>query len=173
MATKTTYSADKLEIVNLLKNTPDGLTNREISETLGRTVHAGTLTGLKKAGFIEVIGERDLPTVTKSTVTVYRLVTVEPLKNAEGKEYTYTDSAKEVLKAAAIFKAAAAVRGDKGYFALSQLAAGFKVAPGHVTHLVKKGNLEKLDEKRVVERTGTVSRDVYGFVKDIPADLIA
>lgn len=164
MATKTTYSADKLEIVNLLKNTPDGLTNREISETLGRTVHAGTLTGLKKAGFIEVIGERDLPTVSKSSVTVYRLVTAEPLKNAEGKEYTYTDSAKEVLKAAAAFG---------GDFALSDLDAGFTVAPGHVTHLVKKGNLVKLDEKRVVERTGTVSRDVYGFVKDIPADLIA
>ena len=164
MATKTTYSADKLEIVNLLKNTPDGLTNREISETLGRTVHAGTLTGLKKAGFIEVIGERELPTVTKSSVTVYRLVTAEPLKNAEGKEYNYTDSAKAVLAAAV------AVGGD---FALSDLDAGFTVAPGHVTHLVKKGNLVKLDEKRVVERTGTVSRDVYGFVKDIPADLIA
>lgn len=164
MATKTTYSADKLEIVNLLKNTPDGLTNREISETLGRTVHAGTLTGLKKAGFIEVIGERDLPTVSKSSVTVYRLVTAEPLKNADGKEYNYTDSAKAVLNAAAAFG---------GDFALSDLDAGFTVAPGHVTHLVKKGNLVKLDEKRVVERTGTVSRDVYGFVKDIPADLIA
>lgn len=164
MATKTTYSADKLEIVNLLKNTPDGLTNREISETLGRTVHAGTLTGLKKAGFIEVIGERDLPTVSKSSVTVYRLVTAEPLKNADGKEYNYTDSAKAVLNAAAAFG---------GDFALSDLDAGFTVAPGHVTHLVKKGNLMKLDEKRVVERTGTVSRDVYGFVKDIPADLIA
>ena len=164
MATKTTYSADKLEIVNLLKNTPDGLTNREISETLGRTVHAGTLTGLKKAGFIEVIGERELPTVSKSSVTVYRLVTAEPLKNADGKEYNYTDSAKAVLNAAAAFG---------GDFALSDLDAGFTVAPGHVTHLVKKGNLVKLDEKRVVERTGTVSRDVYGFVKDIPADLIA
>ena len=173
MATKTTYSADKLEIVNLLKNTPDGLTNREITETLGRTVHAGTLTGLKKAGFIEVIGERELPVVTKSTVTVYRLVSAEPLKNAEGKEYNYTDSAKAVLKAAAIFTAAAAVNGLEGDFALSDLDAGFTVAPGHITHLVKKGNLMKLDEKRVVEKMGTVNRDVYGFVKDIPADLIA
>jgi hypothetical protein len=164
MATKTTYSADKLEIVNLLKNTPDGLTNREITETLGRTVHAGTLTGLKKAGFIEVIGERELPVVTKSSVTVYRLVTAEPLKNAEGKEYNYTDSAKAVLAAAA------AVEGD---FTLADLDAGFTVAPGHVTHLVKKGNLMKLDEKRVVEKMGTVNRDVYGFAKDIPADQIA
>lgn len=102
--------------------------------------------------------------MSKSSVTVYRLVTAEPLKNADGKEYNYTDSAKAVLNAAAAFG---------GDFALSDLDAGFTVAPGHVTHLVKKGNLMKLDEKRVVERTGTVSRDVYGFVKDIPADLIA
>ena len=45
-----------------------------------------------------------------------------------------------------------------------------KMSSGSVNHLVKKGNLSKLDEKRNVVYMAKSPVNIYGFVKDIPAD---
>ena len=163
MAQKKTYSDIQLAVIKVLKENPDGLTNAEICEATGMTVHPGTLTGLVKSGNIEVAGSREIERITKTApVTMYELVTAEPLKNAEGKEYNYTDSAKEVLAAAATIE---------GPFSLADLSAamGKNIVSGHTNHLVKKGNLRNLGKIGAIgERTSTKEVNVYAFVADAP-----
>lgn len=163
---KPTYTKDKVEIVELLKNTPNGLTLAELSAALNRTIPTGTIAGLVKAGFIEAIGEREISTVGNAKVSVFRFITADILMNEGGKPYDYSESAKEVLRAAA------AIEG--GLFTLADLsaAAGHKLCSGHINHLVKKGNIEKTDEIRKVARANKREVNVYGFVADIPANLI-
>jgi hypothetical protein len=44
------------------------------------------------------------------------------------------------------------------------------MSSGSVNHLVDKGNLSKLPEKRTIVSMVKSSVNLYGFVKDIPAD---
>lgn len=166
MASKATYTREKVEIVELLKANPEGLTLSEISAALNREVAAGTLTGLSKAGFVEPVGVKKVETKSVSKRTVYRFVTADVLKNADGKDYAYTDTAKAIL--------AAASEVEGGLFTLADLSAAMnmKLSSGHINHLVKKGNIE--NTKEIVKNEGAGSREVnlYCFVADIPADSI-
>lgn len=166
MASKATYTREKVEIVELLKANPEGLTLSEIGAALNRKVAAGTLTGLVKAGFVEPVGVKKVETKSVSKRTVYRFVTADVLKNADGKDYAYTDSAKAIL--------AAAAEVEGGLFTLADLSAAMnmKLSSGHINHLVKKGNIAKTDEVVKNESVGSREVNLYCFVADIPADSI-
>lgn len=164
MAQKKTYSDIQLAVIKVLKANPDGLTNAEICEATGMTVHPGTLTGLVKSGNIEVAGSREIERVTKGApVSMYELITTEPLKNADGKEFNYTDGEKAVLAAAAQLE---------GAFTLANLSQimGKNITSGSVNQLVnKKGNLRNLGKiGPAPERVSTKEVNVYAFVADAP-----
>lgn len=164
MAKKKTYSDIQLAVIKVLKENPDGLTNAEICEKTGMTVHPGTLTGLVKSGNIEVAGSRENERVTKGApVSMYEVITTDFLKNPEGKDYNYTDGAKEILVAVAQFE---------GPFTLADLATAMnkeRITSGSVNHLVDKGNLRNLGKiGPAPKRVSTKEVNVYAFVADAP-----
>ena len=61
----------------------------------------------------------------------------------------------------------------EGDFTLAELAAAMnkeRLTSGSINGLVKKGNIAKGENDRTIEVTTKSSVNVYGFVKDIPAD---
>ena len=61
----------------------------------------------------------------------------------------------------------------EGDFTLAELAAAMnkeRLTSGSINGLVKKGNIAKGENDRTIEVTVKSSVNVYGFVKDIPAD---
>lgn len=163
--TKQVFTKLNASIVNALKNAPEGMTGAELTEAIGEPVLPGHLVGAMKKGLIEVIGAREVTKVKPAgAATLYELVSAEPLKGEDGKEFNYTDSAKEIL-------AAAAALGRNFTLADLSEAMGKKIVSGHTNHLVKKGNLRNLGKIGLGrETTVTDEVNVYGFVKDIPAD---
>ena len=163
MANKITYSNFDRAIVNALKNAPEGLTLAAINEVAGIEIKPGHIVGAMRKGLVEPIGETEAYKPTSRPVTVYHFETAEVLKDANGKDFNYTAGANEVLAAAK----------NLVDFTLAELATALgkeKMSSGSVNHLVKKGNLSKLDEKRNVVSMAKSPVNIYGFVKDIPAD---
>lgn len=163
MANKITYSNYDVAIVNALKGAENGLTLAAINEVAGIEVKPGHIVGAVKKGLVEPIGETEVYKPTNRPVTVYHFETAEVLKDANGKDYNYTAGANEVLAAAK----------NLVDFTLAELATALgkeKMSSGSVNHLVKKGNLSKLEEKRNVASMTKSSVNVYGFKADIPAD---
>ena len=127
-------------------------------------VKSGNLVGAVKKGLIEVIGERDVTRPGKRKVATYKFVTADALSNDEGKTFNYTDNEKALLEVAAKME---------GEFTLAELAAAMnkdRLTSGSINGLVKKGNIAKGENDRTIEVTVKSSVNVYGFVKDIPAD---
>lgn len=162
---KTVYTKINQAIVEVLKANPDGLTIAEIAEATGLPIISGHVVGTMKKGLIEAIGEKEVSKVGKRKVDTYEFVTDEPQMNAEGKAWNYTDGEKALLAVAKNFE---------GPFTLAELAAALgkeRMTSGSVNSLVnKKGNLRKGTEVKFVETVTKSSVNVYGFVKDIPAD---
>lgn len=160
------YTEKDIQITKILKGAADGMTLAEISEACGEKIQPGTITGLKRKGLIEVIGEREVEKVGKRNHTVYQLVSVEPTVNADGKEHNYTESEKAIL----------AVLPSLGEsFTLADIAVAMgkeRLTSGNTNGLVKKGNILKTGEVRVVEAPYTSSVNVYGFVADVPANAV-
>lgn len=164
MANKVKYTQKDTQIVNVLKANPDGLTLAEISEALGEKVQPGTVTGMIKKKLIEVIGEREVIKQGKRNHTLYVLVTAEPTHKEDGKENSYTDNEKAVLAAAQTIE---------GAFTLADLAVAMgrdKLSSGNTNGLIRKGNIAKTGEFRVVAAPTKDSVNVYGFLADVPAD---
>ena len=163
MANKITYSNYDVAIVNALKNAPEGLTLAAINEVAGMEIKPGHIVGSIKKHLVEPIGETEVYKPTSRPVTVYHFETADVLKDANGKDFNYTAGANEVLAAAK----------NLVDFTLAELATALgkeKMSSGSVNHLVKKGNLSKLDEKRNVISMTKSPVNVYGLKADIPAD---
>lgn len=164
MAKTKTFTQIDCAVVNALKENPNGLTIAELCEITGLEVKPGHVVGSVKKGLIEVIGSREVMRPTKRNVSLYEFVTADELKNAEGKAFNYTDGEKAVLAAAATIASP---------FALEDLAKAMgkeRLTSGSINGLVKKGNICKLDEVRQVPGFAKKDVNVYGFVRDIPAD---
>ena len=160
---KVTYSNTDSAIVAALKNAENGLTLSEISAIAGIEIKPGHIVGAMRKGLIEPIGEKAVEKTVSRPATVYNFVTAEVLKDEKGKDFNYTEGAVEVLKAAATL----------GSFTLRDLAVAMgkeKMSSGSINHLVKKGNIAKSEEKRMVESVTSTPVNVYGFKSDIPAD---
>lgn len=171
MANKITFTSNDRVIVNALKGAPDGLTLAEINEVAGlkgtaNEIKPGHIVSAAKPAknLVEVIGSRTEYRPAKSKVATYKFVTAEALTNADGKPFNYTDNEKALLAAAS---------GVDGDFTLAELAVVMnkeRLTSGSINGLVKKGNVVKTDLMREVERTSKKEVNVYGFVRDIPAD---
>ena len=163
MATKITYTKINKIIVDVLKEHPDGLISAEIAEIAGVPVLSGHLKSTVDKGLIEVIGEREIIRPTTRKVSVYRVISAAPI---EGMKYTENEAA--IMEALAKF--------DNPKFTLAGLAEAMgreKLTSGHTNGLVKKGNIEVVaGEHAVVPATTKVSRNVYAFVADLPADAV-
>ena len=165
MAKKQVFTQIDCAVVNALKANPNGLTIAELCEITGLEVKPGHVVGAVKKNLIEVIGSREVMRPAKRNVSLYEVVSTDELKNAEGKTFNYTDNEKALLTTAASITQP---------FALEDLAAAMgkeRLTSGSINALVnKKGNIRKLDEMRVVPTFTKKDVNVYGFVKDIPAD---
>ena len=164
MAKQTVFTKTDKAIVEALKGAPEGLTLAELNEVTGLEVKSGHVVGAVKKGLIEAIGEREIQRPGKRKVSTYLFVTVDALSNAEGKTFNYTDNEKALLTVAG------SMTGD---FTLAELAAAMgkeRLTSGSINGLVKKGNIVKGAEDRTIEVQVKSSVNVYGFVKDIPAD---
>lgn len=164
MAKQTVFTKVDKAIVEALKVTPEGLTLAELNEATGLEVKSGHVVGATKKGLIEVIGEREIQRPAKRKASTYVFVTADALSNAEGKAFNYTDNEKVLLAAAS---------GIEGNFTLAELAIVMnkeRLTSGSINGLVKKGNITKGENDRTIDVMTKVSVNVYGFVKDIPAD---
>ncbi len=154
------YTDNDHAIVNALRGT-DGLTLAELSDAAGIELKPGHVTSARKKGLIEVIGTREVLRPSVRKVFTYTLASVDPLMNADGKAFSYTEGEMEILKAAA---------GIDGAFTLADLADAMgreRVTSGSTNGLVRKGNLVK-GEPREIMGASKSTVNVYGFVKDIP-----
>ena len=164
MAKQTVFTKTDKAIVEVLKGAAEGLTLAELNQATGLEVKSGHLTGAIKKGLIEAIGEREIFRPGKRKVATYSFVTADALSNAEGKAFNYTDNEKTLLAAAATME---------GDFTLAELAVAMnkeRLTSGSINGLVKKGNIVKGAEDRTIEVQVKSSVNVYGFVKDLPAD---
>ena len=166
MANKITFTSIDKAIVDALRNAPDGLTLAEINAASGVEVKPGHIVSAAKPAknLVEVIGSRIEYRPAKSKVSTYKFVTANALVNADGKAFNYTDNEKALLAAAS---------GVDGNFTLAELAVVMnkeRLTSGSINGLVKKGNIVKTDLMREVERTSKKEVNVYGFVREIPAD---
>lgn len=164
MAKQTVFTKTDKAIVEALKGAAEGLTLAELNQATGLEVKSGHLTGAIKKGLIEAIGEREIFRAGKRKVATYSFVTVDALSNAEGKAFNYTDNEKALLAVAG---------GMEGDFTLAELAVAMnkeRLTSGSINGLVKKGNIAKGAEDRTIEVQVKSSVNVYGFVKDLPAD---
>ena len=164
MAKQTVFTKTDKAIVEVLKGAAEGLTLAELNQATGLEVKSGHLTGAIKKGLIEAIGEREVFRPGKRKVATYSFVTADALSNAEGKAFNYTDNEKTLLAVAATME---------GDFTLAELAVAMnkeRMTSGSINGLVKKGNIVKGAEDRTIEVQVKSSVNVYGFVKDLPAD---
>lgn len=164
MAKEKVFTKNDVAIVNALKEAPEGLTLAEIATATGLEIKPGHVVGACKKGLIQVIGEREIERAGKRKVATYKLVTADALTNAEGKAYNYTDNEKALMAVAATID---------GEFTLAELAVAMnkeRITSGSTNGLVKKGNLVRGENDRTIEVVVKASVNVYGFVKDIPAD---
>lgn len=164
MAKQTVFTKTDKAIVEVLKGAAEGLTLAELNQATGLEVKSGHLTGAIKKGLIEAIGEREVFRAGKRKIATYSFVTADALSNAEGKAFNYTDNEKALLAVAATME---------GDFTLAELAVAMnkeRLTSGSINGLVKKGNIAKGAEDRTIEVQVKSSVNVYGFVKDLPAD---
>ena len=158
---KIIYTKINKIIVDALKAHPEGLIASEIAEIVGMPILPGHLTGTVKKGLIEVIGEREIIKPASRKVAVYKVIAADPIEGAK-----YTENEIAILEALKVL-------GDPK-FTLKGLAEAMgkeKLTSGHTNGLVKKGNIVVVeDESALVPATIKVSRNVYGFVADVPAD---
>ena len=164
MAKQTVFTKTDKAIVDALKGAADGLTLAELNEATGMEIKSGHLVGAIKKGLVEAIGEKEILRPGKRKVATYHFETSEALSNAEGKAFNYTDNEKALLSVAATME---------GDFTLAELAGAMgkeRLTSGSINGLVKKGNISKGAEDRTIEVQVKSSVNVYGFVKDIPAD---
>lgn len=164
MAKQTVFTKTDKAIVEALKGAAEGLTLAELNEATGMEIKSGHVVGAVKKGLIEAIGEREVTRPAKRKVATYVFVTADALSNAEGKAFNYTDNEKALLAVAATME---------GDFTLAELAVAMnkeRLTSGSINGLVKKGNIAKGENDRTVDTFAKSSVNVYGFVKDIPAD---
>ena len=164
MAKQTVFTKTDKAIVDALKGAADGLTLAELVDVTGMEIKSGHLVGAIKKGLVEAIGEKEILRPGKRKVATYHFETSEGLSNAEGKAFNYTDNEKTLLSVAATME---------GDFTLAELAGAMgkeRLTSGSINGLVKKGNISKGAEDRTIEVQVKSSVNVYGFVKDIPAD---
>jgi hypothetical protein len=160
---KINYTINDKAIVAALKDAPNGLTLADLVKVTGIELKPGHVVSAKNKGLIDTIGEVAVEKEGKRKVFTYNFVTADVLTKND-KPCNYTDGEKDILNTASKFDAA---------FTLADLANAMgvdKIAPGRITSLVRKGNMTKGDQ---VEVPTTVKDNVkvYGFVKDIPADV--
>ena len=164
MAKQTVFTKTDKSIVEALKGAVEGLTLSELNEATGIEIKSGHVVGAVKKGLIEAIGEREVTRPAKRKVATYVFVTADALSNAEGKAFNYTDNEKALLAVAATME---------GDFTLAELAVAMnkeRLTSGSINGLVKKGNIAKGENDRTVDTFAKSSVNVYGFVKDLPAD---
>lgn len=165
MAKQTVFTQMDSAIVNALKGASDGLTLNELKEVTGLEVKPGHLVGAIKKGLIEAVGSKEVDKPGKRKVATYEFITDAVMLNAEGKAWNYTDGEKAVLAAAKDFTEP---------FTLAELAAAMgkeRLSSGSINGLVnKKGNIKKGENDRTIDIVVKSEVNVYGFVKDIPAD---
>ena len=152
------YTDNDRALVAALKGT-DGLTLAELNAN-GASFKSGHLVSAMKKGLIEKVGEREVIRPSIRKVSTYNFVSAEPMSNAEGKPFNYTDGEKEILSIAASIDSP---------FTLADLARAMKrekMSSGSINGLVKKGNFSKGDQIEV-ESTSKSTVGVYGFVRDI------
>ena len=164
MAKQTVFTKTDKAIVEALKGAAEGLTLAELNEATGLEIKSGNVVGATKKGLIEPVGEKEIQRPGKRKVSTYVFVTADALSNAEGKAFNYTDNEKALLAAAAT------IEGD---FTLAELATVMnkeRLTSGSINGLVKKGNITKGEADRTIDVMVKSSVNVYGFVKDLPAD---
>lgn len=162
MSTKIVYTANDRAIVDALRGS-EGMTLSQLCEATGLDLKPGHIVSAMKKGLIAATGEVEVKRPGHREIGTYGFVTSEPLSDADGKAYNYTDGEKNVLSAAASID---------GYFTLADLAKAMgveKVYSGSINGLVKKGNIAR-GEKVQVETFTIGTNKVYSFVADIPAD---
>ena len=164
MAKQTVFTQTDKAIVGVLKGAPDGLTIAELKEATGLDIKSGHVVGAIKKGLIEAIGEREVFRPGTRKVATYVFVTADALNKEDGKAHNYTDNEKALL---------AVAKNLEGEFTLAELAEAMgkpKMTSGSINGLVKKGNIAKGENDRTIEVQVKSTVNVYGFVKDIPAD---
>ena len=164
MAKQTVFTQMDKALVEALKGAAEGLTLAELKDATGLEIKSGHLVGAAKKGLIEAIGDREVYRPGKRKVATYVFVTADALNKEDGKAHNYTDNETALL---------AAAKDIEGDFTLAELAVVMnkeRLTSGSINGLVKKGNIAKGENDRTIEVMTKSSVNVYGFVKDIPAD---
>ena len=150
---------DKLIVANLTGEMTLADLNAAIkaNDENAKEIKIGSVNSAIRKGFVEVAGEREIITPLKkgNERTTYAFVTKEVLKNAEGKDFNYTDGEKEIL---------GVLENTEDALALAEIAAALgkdKLGSGSINGLVKKGNVIKAGTKRMA---GTTKRTVKTYV---------
>lgn len=141
------YNDTDRAIFDILKASDHPLTFNEINEAViasGReAIKIAHVTSAVKKGIVIKSGEVEVERPSNHKVTGYAFAGAEPnLDPKSGKEFNYTEGEKSILSALA-------ASNHEGNFTLAQLSeiVGRKLTSGNINGLVRKGNLEKLDEK--------------------------
>ena len=164
MAKQTVFTQTDKALVEALKGAAEGLTLAELKDATGLEIKSGHLVGAAKKGLIEAIGDREVFRPGKRKVATYVFVTADALNKEDGKPHNYTDNETALL---------AVAKDIEGDFTLAELAAAMgkeRLTSGSINGLVKKGNIAKGENDRTIDVMTKSSVNVYGFVKDIPAD---
>lgn len=154
-------------VFDVLKAADHPLTFNEINEAViasGReAIKIAHATSAVKKGLVRKSGEVEVKRPSNHKVTVYAFAGAEPnLDPKSGKEFNYTDGEKSILSALANSN-------HEGNFTLAQLSeiVGRKLTSGNINGLVRKGNLEKLDEKAEVTSISKGKVGVYTVAVDV------
>jgi hypothetical protein len=155
------YTDNDRALVATLKG-QEPMTLAQINEASGMNFLPGHIVSAMRKNLIV---KTDTITVLKPAtrpVSTFVFVTSDIQKKADGKDWGYTDSEREVLAAAAKIDSP---------FTLAQLseAVGHKLFSGSINSLVKKGNLSK-GEDTEVEYMAKSKVNLYAFNADIPAE---
>lgn len=155
------YTENDRAIVNALKGAESPMTLAQINETTNLVkLVAGNIVSAMRKGLIAKAGEVDVEKEGTRKVYTYNFVSGDVMTKADGKPFNYTDSEKEILKAASEIDSP---------FTLETLSKklGRKVSSGSTNGLIKKGNITKGNQIFVPCMVkSTVS--TYVFVADIP-----
>lgn len=157
-----TYNEKDYAIVNALKGANTPLTRKEIGELAGMDIAAGTLTSCVNKGLIAVAGKKEVLRPVPRKVNGYVYITDEVMKDAKGKEKTYTEMETKII---------AALKEANKPLSLTDIATALgleKIAAGSVSGIKKSGNIGTTPEKLTVIGYNPDEVNVYVFVADIP-----
>ena len=150
-------TADKVKLINIIKEANEPLTLAAISEAFGSKVAPGTITNLVQRGFIAKGEDVEVETNAKGSAKTYQV-------NADV-AFPGTGKTEPTPSCKAVYDFLAANPDNAFTIAAVNEALGTDYKPGVFTALVKRGVVIKGDEVETT-RKGKRSVGTYVFAKD-------